>query len=140
MCGDLRLSDSGSRAILMGWVSRRRDLGNIIFIDLRDRSGVTQIVFNKEKNPDFHAKAEGLRSEYVIAVKGTVRKRDADTINEKIPTGEIELVVGARPEDQSLLLNESKTPPFSPADEAIGNEETRLKYRYVDLRRTEMQR
>src|SRR5579883_2017544 len=140
MCGDLRLSDSGSRAILMGWVSRRRDLGHIIFIDLRDRSGVTQVVFNKELNPAFHAKAEGLRSEYVIAVKGTVKKRDADTINDKIPTGQVELVVGNQPGDELLLLNESKTPPFSPAEEAIGNEEMRLKYRYVDLRRTEMQK
>ncbi len=134
MCGELRLSDAGSRAVLMGWMNRRRDLGNLIFIDVRDRSGVTQLVFNKERNPELHAKAESLRNEYVIAAVGTVKKRDADTINKNIPTGEVELVV-----DDLRLLNESKQPPFLPGDTVLPNEEMRLKYRYIDLRRDAMQ-
>ena len=134
MCGDLRLSDAGGRAVLMGWMNRRRDLGNLIFIDVRDRSGVTQLVFNKERNPELHAKAESLRNEYVIAAVGTVKKRDSDTINKNIPTGEVELVV-----DELRLLNESKQPPFLPGDMVLPNEEMRLKYRYIDLRRDAMQ-
>ena len=118
----------------MGWVNRRRDLGNIIFIDLRDRTGVTQVVFNRELNPKAHDRAEELRNEYVIAAIGTVKLRDADTINKNIPTGEVELVV-----DDIRILNESKLPPFLPSDTALTNEETRLKYRYIDLRRDAMQ-
>ena len=134
MCGALRLSDAGKKAVLMGWVNRRRDLGNIIFIDLRDRTGVTQVVCNRELNPGAHKKAEQLRNEYVIAVVGTVKKRDADTVNKNIPTGELELVV-----DELRLLNESKHPPFLPGDTVLPNEEMRLKYRYIDLRREPMQ-
>ena len=134
MCGRLRPSDAGQRAVLMGWVNRRRDLGNIIFIDLRDRSGVTQVVFNREVNPAAHEKAELLRNEYVIAAIGTVKLRDADTVNKNIPTGEVELVA-----DEIRILNESKLPPFLPSDTALTNEETRLKYRYIDLRRDTMQ-
>jgi aspartyl-tRNA synthetase len=133
-CGALRPTDAGHRAVLMGWVNRRRDLGNLIFIDLRDRTGVTQVVFNKEQNAAIHEKAAGLRSEYVIAVVGTVRKREPATVNKNIATGEIELAA-----EELRLLNESKTPPFSPAEPALPNEESRLKYRYIDLRRTEMQ-
>src|SRR5437660_2991580 len=81
MCGALRLSDAGQKAVLMGWVNRRRDLGSIIFIDLRDRTGITQVVFSKESNAALHDKAEQLRNEYVIAVIGTVKKRDSETIN-----------------------------------------------------------
>src|SRR5512142_1074832 len=91
MCGALRVSDAGNKAVLMGWVNRRRDLGSIIFIDLRDRTGVTQVVFSKESNAAVHDKAEELRNEYVIAVIGTVKKRDSDTINKNIPSGEVEL-------------------------------------------------
>ena len=98
----------------MGWVNRRRDLGNLIFIDVRDRSGVTQVVFNKERNPELHAKAESLRNEYVIAAMGTVKQRDSDTINKNIPTGEVELVV-----DELRMLNESKQPPFLPGDTVL---------------------
>src|SRR5438874_4682710 len=134
MCGTLRPSDAGKKAVLMGWVNRRRDLGNIIFIDLRDRSGVTQVVFNRELNPPAHGRAEALRNEYVIAAIGTVKLLDSDTINNNIPTGEVELVV-----QELRILNESKLPPFLPSDTALTNEETRLKYRYIDLRRESMQ-
>ena len=134
MCGALRLSDAGKKAVLMGWVNRRRDLGNIIFIDLRDRTGVTQVVCNRELNPAAHKKAEQLRNEYVVAAIGTVKQRDADTVNKNIPTGEVELVV-----DELRILNESKQPPFLPGDTVLPNEEMRLKYRYIDLRRDAMQ-
>src|SRR5437660_6543760 len=134
MCGALRSSGACKKAVLMVWVNRRRDLGNIIFIDLRDRTGVTQVVCNRELNPAAHKKAEQLRNEYVIAVIGTVKKRDADTINKNIPTGEVELVV-----DELRILNESKQPPFLPGETVLPNEEMRLKYRYLDLRRDVMQ-
>src|SRR3954452_7349317 len=134
MCGTLRPSDAGKRAVLMGWVNRRRDLGSIIFVDLRDRSGITQVVFNREKNPAVHQKAEQLRNEYVIAVIGTVKQRDPETINKNIPSGEVELAV-----DEVRILNVSKQPPFLPGDAGLANEETRLKYRYLDLRREVMQ-
>ncbi len=134
MCGALRLSDAGKKAILMGWVNRRRDLGSIIFVDLRDRTGVTQVVFNRELNAAIHDKAEELRNEYVIAVIGTIKKRDSDTINPNIPTGEVELVT-----EELRILNVAKHPPFLPSDTALANEEMRLKYRYIDLRRDAMQ-
>ena len=134
MCGALRLSDAGQKAVLMGWVNRRRDLGSIIFVDLRDRTGVTQVVFNRELDAAVHDKAEELRNEYVIAALGTVKKRDADTINPNIPTGEVELVV-----QELRLLNVSKQLPFLPSDTVLANEEMRLKYRYIDLRRDAMQ-
>jgi aspartyl-tRNA synthetase len=134
MCGALRLADAGKKAILMGWVNRRRDLGQIIFVDLRDRSGVTQVVFNHELNPAVHQKAGELRNEYVIAAIGSVKKRDADTINANIPTGEIELLA-----DELRILNISKPLPFLPSDPVLPNEEMRLKYRYLDLRREPMQ-
>ncbi len=118
----------------MGWVNRRRDLGNLIFVDLRDRSGVTQVVFNKERDAAIHEKASGLRNEYVIAVTGRVKQRDPNTVNKNIPTGEVELTA-----EEIRLLNESKQPPFLPGDTALTNEETRLKYRYIDLRRDVMQ-
>jgi len=134
MCGALRLADAGKKAVLMGWVNRRRDLGQIIFVDLRDRSGVAQVVFSHEVSPAVHEKAEELRNEYVIAAIGTVKKRDPDTINPNIPTGEVELVV-----EELRILNVSKQPPFLPSDTALANEEMRLKYRYIDLRRDAMQ-
>ncbi len=134
MCGELRLSDAGKKVALMGWVNRRRDLGQIIFVDLRDRTGVTQVVFNYERNADVHQKAEALRNEFVIAAIGTVKRRDADTINPNIPTGEVELVV-----EELRILNVSKPLPFLPSDTVLANEEMRLKYRYIDLRRDAMQ-
>jgi aspartyl-tRNA synthetase len=134
MCGALRASDTGKKAVLMGWVNRRRDLGNIVFIDLRDRTGVTQVVLSRELNAAAHEKASALRNEYVIAVIGTAKQRGSDTINQNIPTGEVELVA-----DEIRILNESKLPPFLPSDTALTNEETRLKYRYIDLRRDVMQ-
>src|SRR5258708_1263370 len=136
-CGALRTSDAGSTVVVMGWVNRRRDLGNLIFVDLRDRTGIAQVVFNAEQSKAIHEKASTLRSEFVIAVTGTVKKREPNTENKNIPTGEIEVVAS-----ELLLLNESKTPPFSPSDDAtstISNEEIRLKYRYIDLRRPQMQ-
>jgi aspartyl-tRNA synthetase len=134
MCGALRPSDAGAKAVLMGWVNRRRDLGSIIFIDLRDRTGVTQVVFNRELNSAAHDKAEQLRNEFVIAVTGSVKQRDRDTVNKNIPTGEVELVV-----EEVRILNESKLPPFLPGEAVLPNEEMRLKYRYIDLRREVMQ-
>jgi len=134
MCGALRASDAGKKAVLMGWVNRRRDHGNLLFIDLRDRTGVTQVVLNAERDAAIHEKAGSLRNEYVIAVIGTVKLRDANTVNPNMPTGEVELVA-----DELRILNESKLPPFLPSDTALTNEETRLKYRYIDLRRDVMQ-
>jgi aspartyl-tRNA synthetase len=134
MCGALRASDAGNKAVLMGWVNRRRDLGNLVFIDVRDRTGITQVVCNKEKNPALHQKASQLRNEYVIAVIGTVKLRDSNTINKNIPSGEVELVA-----DELRILNESKQPQFLPGDTVLANEELRLKYRYIDLRRDAMQ-
>jgi aspartyl-tRNA synthetase len=134
MCGALRASDAGNKAVLMGWVNRRRDLGNLIFIDVRDRTGITQVVCNKENNSALHEKASQLRNEYVIAVIGTVKLRDPNTINKNIPSGEVELV-----SDELRILNESKQPQFLPGDTVLANEELRLKYRYIDLRRDAMQ-
>jgi aspartyl-tRNA synthetase len=134
MCGALRLSDAGKKVVLMGWVNRRRDLGQIIFVDLRDRTGVTQVVFNHELNAAVHEKAEALRNEFVIAAIGNIKRRDADTINPNIPTGEVELVA-----EELRILNVSKQLPFLPSDTVLANEEMRLKYRYIDLRRDAMQ-
>ena len=132
-CGDLRAADAGSRALLMGWVHRRRDLGGVIFIHLRDRYGVSQVVF--QASDETHAKAETLRAEYVVAVEGVVKLRTPETINANLPTGEVEIVA-----DKIWILNESRTPPF-PMEELAGvSEDARLKYRYVDLRRPRMQR
>jgi aspartyl-tRNA synthetase len=134
MCGALRPSDAGKKATLMGWVNKRRDLGSLIFVDLRDRTGVTQVVINAERDAAIHKKAEALRNEYVIAVTGTVKLRDSSTVNKNLATGEVELVA-----EELRILNESKLPPFLPSDTALTNEETRLKYRYIDLRREVMQ-
>jgi aspartyl-tRNA synthetase len=115
-------------------VNRRRDLGNLIFLDVRDRTGVTQVVCNKELNPIVHQKAGELRNEYVVAVTGTVKQRDPNTVNKNLPTGEIELVA-----DELRILNQAKQLPFLPGDTVLPNEELRLKYRYIDLRRDAMQ-
>jgi aspartyl-tRNA synthetase len=114
----------------MGWVQRRRDHGGLIFVDLRDRSGLVQIVFNPEANSSAHEKAKQLRSEDVLAVRGSLTRRPAETINPHLPTGEVELVAS-----ELRLLNASQVPPFSIEDETDANENTRLKYRYLDLRR-----
>lgn len=135
MCGDLRASDAGKEVVLMGWVNRRRDHGNLIFLDLRDRSGIAQVVLDRELTPDGHAKGEMIRPEYVVAAIGRVCLREELAINPKMPTGEIEIET-----TELLVLNDARLAPFSPAEEAIANEEVRLKYRYVDLRRAEMQR
>ncbi len=133
MCGDLRPSDAGHRVLLMGWVHRRRDLGGVIFIHLRDRAGVAQLVFFE--NSPAHGRAEDLRSEYVIAVEGAVALRTPETINPNLPTGAVEVVV-----ERIWILNESRTPPFPMEDSVDVSEDARLKYRYVDLRRPRMQR
>src|SRR5579859_653369 len=134
-CGEMRAGDAGTRVIIMGWVHRRRDLGQIIFIDLRDRTGITQVVFDRATSDALHERAESLRSEFVIAVTGTVKKRSVDTVNKNIPTGEVEVEV-----TELRLLNDAKTPPFSIADDEAPNEEARLTYRFLDLRRSNMQR
>ena len=134
-CGELRAKDAGSDVVVMGWVNRRRDHGDLIFLDVRDRSGLVQVVLDKDLADEAHGKGEAARPEYVVAALGTVRRRDAGLVNPNMATGEIEVVAS-----KLLLLNDAKTPPFSPADEAIANEEVRLKYRYIDLRRVEMQR
>jgi aspartyl-tRNA synthetase len=133
-CGELRAEQDSQPVVLMGWVNRRRDHGNLIFLDVRDRTGITQVVVDKEVSGEAHAKAEAARSEYVVAIKGKVRRRSAGLENPNMPTGQIEVVAG-----ELLLLNDAKTPPFSPAEDAIANEEVRLKYRYLDLRRPPMQ-
>jgi aspartyl-tRNA synthetase len=134
-CGDLRKSDAGKTVFLAGWVARRRDLGNLIFLDLRDHTGITQVVCNREVSGEAHDKAEEVRAEYVVGVEGEVVLRDASTVNAQLATGEVE--VKAR---TLLLLNEAKTPPFPIEDEIKTAEETRLQYRYLDLRRGDMQR
>jgi len=134
-CGELRASDAGKQVVLLGWVNRRRDHGNLIFLDLRDRYGITQVVMDNELSPAAHAKAEQARPEYVVAAIGKVRLRGKDVVNSKMATGDIEVVA-----EELRILNDAKVPPFSPAEEAIANEEVRLKYRYLDLRRPEMQR
>jgi aspartyl-tRNA synthetase len=134
-CGELRASDAGKPALLMGWVHRRRDLGGLIFIHLRDRDGVTQLVFDESKNPQAHKRAQELSSEFVIAAEGVVTLRSPETVNTNIATGEIEVAV-----NKIWILNESRTPPFPLEDNVDVKEDIRLKYRYVDLRRPRMQR
>jgi aspartyl-tRNA synthetase len=132
-CGALRPDDVGADVVLLGWVHRVRDLGGLLFIDVRDRGGITQVVFDKDDEA-LMAKAKRLRSEYVIGLRGRVRRRAADTVNAKLPTGEVEVVVR-----EVALLNEAKTPPFPIADETPVSEDVRLKYRYLDLRRSRVQ-
>jgi len=136
-CGLLTAEDADARkqVVVMGWVNRRRDHGNLLFLDLRDRTGIVQAVFDREDSPEATRRAEQVRGEYVVAVVGNVRRREGAAINPDMPTGEIEIAA-----EQLLILNDAKTPPFSPTDEALANEETRLKYRYIDLRRPQMQR
>jgi len=134
-CGSLRAKDAGREVELYGWVARRRDHGGVIFIDLRDRWGPVQVVFNPTKAPQAHATAADLRGEFVLRVKGTVGKRPTGSENPKMPTGEIEVVAS-----ELEVISTSVTPPFQIEDGTQADEATRLKYRYLDLRRPEMQR
>jgi aspartyl-tRNA synthetase len=127
-CGSLRASDAGKPAIVLGWVARRRDLGNLLFLDVRDRTGIVQVVFNKETQPEAHAKAEHARSEFVVAVEGNVVKRQK--ANPELATGEVEMNA-----TKLHILNNAKTPPFPIEDQINAAEETRLRFRYLDLRR-----
>ncbi|MCA1622587.1 MAG: aspartate--tRNA ligase [Acidobacteria bacterium] len=136
-CGELRGETVGSEVVLMGWVAKKRDFGIFTFIDLRDREGVTQIVVSEETANKAHAKAKNLRGEFVVAVKGTVVERTKETINAKLPTGEIEVQAS-----EILILNDAKVPPFQlevAGTENLASEDLRLKYRYLDLRRTRLQ-
>jgi len=135
-CGQLRASDIGKEVILMGWVAKRRDFGDLTFIDLRDRDGITQVVFNAESASAAHTKAKDLRGEYVIALKGEVVPRDENTRNPKLLTGDVE--VHAR---ELFVLNDARTPPFQldASPEALASEDLRLKFRYLDLRRPQLQ-
>lgn len=133
-CGELTSKDTDNEVILNGWVDTRRDLGGVIFIDLRDRYGITQIVFSPQDDRDAHAKADQLRAEYVIGVKGYVRKRDPENINPNLPTGEVEVRVY-----DLDIYSKAETPPFEVKDDVKANEDIRLKHRYLDLRRPAMQ-
>ena len=134
-CGVLRASDEGQAAVLMGWVHRRRDHGGVIFVDLRDRDGITQVVFHEDVGPAVHRRAEQVRPEYVIAVEGRVAPRGPASVNPNLATGAVEVVAS-----RIWILNESRTPPFPMEDQVDVSEDVRLKYRYVDLRRPHMQR
>ena len=134
-CGQLRASEVGQSVRLMGWVQRRRDHGSLIFIDVRDRTGLTQVVFNAERNAAVHQAAHALRPECVVAVGGVVAARPADSKNPDLPTGDIEVLI-----DALEIFNDAKTPPFQIEDDAEVTEVLRLKYRYLDLRRPRMQR
>src|SRR6266699_1183305 len=131
-CGALRADDVGADGVLLGWVHRIRDLGGVTFIDIRDREGVTQVVVRE--NEGLMAAAKRLRPEYVIGVKGVVQRRSDETVNTKLATGEVELLVR-----EIRILNEARTPPFQIADDSPVSEEVRLKYRYLDLRRSRLQ-
>lgn len=134
-CGELRKPHIGEKVRLLGWVWHWRDHGGVVFIDVRDRSGACQIVFNPGNSAELHQRSHDLRSEYVIAVEGTVAARSPETVNPKIPTGEIEVFV-----EQLDVLNEAESLPFPMEDFVEVGEEVRLKYRYLDLRRPVMQR
>ena len=133
-CGRLRIGDAGSKVTLAGWVNSYRDHGNLVFIDLRDREGLTQIVFDPETQPDAHKTARTARCEWVLAVEGTVRPRSEGMANPKLATGEIEVIV-----DRLEILNTAKTPPFEIDGAEKTGEELRLTSRYIDLRRPAMQ-
>jgi aspartyl-tRNA synthetase len=133
-CGDLRRKDVDREVTLLGWVQRRRDLGGLIFVELRDRQGIVQVVFNPELNRQAHEKAQSLRSEFVVGLKGKVVARPEGTLNPKLKTGEIEVIA-----QELKILNTSKTPPFLVEDGEEVAEDVRLQYRYLDLRRPRLQ-
>jgi aspartyl-tRNA synthetase len=134
-CGQVRATHVGTRVTLAGWVDRRRDLGGLIFVHLRDREGIVQVVFNPQRFPAAHATAEAMRSEFVVAVRGEVSRRPAGTENLDFTTGEVEVLA-----EEAVILNEARTPVFAIEDETDVAEETRLTYRYLDLRRRPLQR
>jgi aspartyl-tRNA synthetase len=134
-CGELRASAAGKIATLNGWVDSRRDLGGVVFINLRDRYGKTQVVFNPQTDANVHALASELRSEYVISVTGTVTPRPAVSVNAQMPTGDIDVVA-----TELTILNRAETPPFMIQENIDADEELRLRYRYLDLRRPSLQR
>ncbi len=134
-CGEPRIGDAGKDMVLNGWLRCRRDLGGIIFIELWDKTGVTQVVFNPELNAEAHERAGALRSEYVLAVKGKLRQRPEGTENPELPTGQVELLV-----DDFIVLAPAKLIPFEIDNADTVNEDLRLKYRYLDLRREQMQK
>ena len=134
-CWELGIDDVDKEVVLMGWVHRRRDHGGVIFVDLRDREGITQVVFNPLVDKKIHAKAHVIRNEYVLAVRGKVDPRPADMVNPKLKTGQIEVSV-----TELKILNKAKTPPFLIEDEIDASETVRLRYRHLDLRRSKMQK
>jgi len=134
-CSELGLDNVGEKVVVMGWTHKRRDLGGVIFIDLRDRSGVLQVVFNGEVDKEIFEKAETIRNEYVLAVIGQVVKRAPETVNSKIQTGEIEVIA-----QELRILSKAETPPVYIEEDSDVNEMVRLKHRYIDLRRPDMQR
>lgn len=131
-CGDLRLADEGKEVVVGGWVQKQRDKGTLVFVDLRDRTGIVQLTFDDRSDPAVHEKAAGLHSEYVVIAKGTVLKREAP--NPDIPTGDVEIFV-----TELRVLSEAQTPPFHISGDNKVNDEIRLKYRYLDLRRKTLQ-
>ena len=132
-CGDFRRDHSGEEATVFGWVQRQRDLGQLIFVDLRDRTGIVQLAFDEATSPDIFEKARSVRGEYVLAARGKVRVRSS--INPELPTGDVEIAV-----EELRILSRSETPPFEIVENSNTSEATRLKYRYLDLRRPELQR
>lgn len=134
-CAELNASNVGQQVTIMGWTHKRRNLGGLIFVDLRDRSGILQVVFNSELSAEMFAKAESIRSEYVLAVVGEVVNRAPEALNTKMPTGEIEIIA-----KELRILSDAETTPFYIEEDSDVNETLRLKYRYLDLRRPDMQR
>ena len=134
-CSELTGKDISKEVVLCGWISSRRDHGEIIFMDLRDKHGATQIVFDPERNREAHKKAHDLRSEFCVKIEGDVAPRPEGSVNKKLVTGEIEVNVKT-----VEILSKSETPPFEIKDDIEVSEETRLKYRYLDLRRPIMQK
>ncbi len=134
-CAELTLADAGKEVVLMGWVQKRRDLGALVFVTLRDRSSIIQVVFNSETNPELHEKALQVRSEFVLAIRGTLQLRSPEAVNKNMPTGELEVLA-----TELRILSRSETPPFHIEEDSGANEVLRLKYRYLDLRRPDLQR
>ena len=135
MCATLTAENVGERVCVMGWVQKQRDLGALIFIDLRDRTGVVQLAFDEKTEKEIFDRAFGIRAEYVLCAKGVVRRRGEGAVNKNLPTGEVEIAV-----DELRILSASETPPFEIVENSNVNAELRLRHRYLDLRRPDMQR